>query len=284
MSSQRPSAVDMTTIYPTAVDHYHQPSVHNSHSDSPAVAVVAVAKEITSSPVVSSSPARLVDQEQVRLHMLPPTTTTTSTNITTAVTTAVTTNSSSNDTVIMTDEHTLREALVAYQRQAQQDMASIQALKQERDELLLAAAVSDVQMRGAPSMFMSPAGTRTSSSLSSSIRRPDSRSHSNTTIPTANTAPSTTDPMNTPLTGSITAIQYDRPPMQTIQKVLNASATATTINTTAASNHSYVQRIHELEEKLRFEAEQTAVILSQRDTFAMSKSALTAKLGGINKY
>ena len=176
------------------------------------------------------------------------------------------------------DERILREAVDVYQRQALQDRADIQALKQERDALLSAASSSSssrqvssfhVQTRGA--QMFSPTSTWT----------PNVNPHSHNTTPILNTTPVLD---GTPFwKGATGGMQYDGPPIQSIQKVLTTTATAVTAIATpiaSTASNQYVQRIQELEEKLRLEAEQTAVILSQRDTFAMSKSSLTAKLAG----
>ena len=256
--------------------------------------------------------------------MLPPTNNNNTNNTTT--TTITTTNNTinnntittandttnNNDVMMKTDEHTLREVMERYHRQALHDKAVIQALEIERDALLSAASAmrqsssqgdagpvfgtnqatardinttrginptnetralssSDVQSRGAQ-MFSPVAGTWTPNH-SDSQRRMGSR----------NTPILNTPPVGIPFS-STSAMQYDDSIfIRTIQKDLVATITGTaTAATTAtvASNQSYLHRIQELEEKLRVEAEQTAVILSQRDTFAMSKSALTAKLAG----
>ena len=304
-SCQRPSAVDMTTIYPTAVDQYHQPTVLSSNASDnnnnnnntnnnngntsgsahgvdpqmtnvsmgpsdahiPSRVITVLAKEVRTSPV-SSSPARLIDRGgQVRVQVYPPTT---------ATTTANNNNNNSDDVMMSNDEHTLREDVDTYQRQALQDQAIIQALKQERDALLSAASSamtqssSNVQTRDA--QMFSPAGIWTP-------RTPNLNPRSRTNTPVLKTTPWNAPVLNsTPLNHSnVTSYDgpYDGPPIKSIQKVL----IPTTISTVVTSNQ-YVQRIQELEEKLRFESEQTAVILSQRDTFAMSKSTLTAKLAG----
>ena len=315
-SSQRPSAVDMTTIYPTAVDHYHQPSVRNSSSDSNSssnsynnvnvnsnsnsgvsthgadpttnslpigtlssgahsrvVTVTVVAKEVHSS-LVTSSPARLIDRDPIQVHVLPSTTAIATNNNSNNNNTTI----NNNDAMMKDDERILREAVDVYQRQALQDRADIQALKQERDALLSAASSSSssrqvssfhVQTRGA--QMFSPTSTWT----------PNVNPHSHNTTPILNTTPVLD---GTPFwKGATGGMQYDGPPIQSIQKVLTTTATAVTAIATpiaSTASNQYVQRIQELEEKLRLEAEQTAVILSQRDTFAMSKSSLTAKLAG----